>query len=125
VGRIAAAILFGATGGLVVSLTAWALASRALDKQMAAGAERLSQRLGAGTTTLAQRLREGQAQVEATVRQELVAQVPPLVRANIDTTLRSYGLTASTGRQIATVLQHAEDVGLLGLGTTRVVVRRA
>lgn len=84
-------LLFGALGGAGATLLVWAVVSKVIDKQLEAGAADLG------------------PQIATSVRTE----VPPAVRAELTRTLATYGFTQDTGRQISTLLNYADRMGVL------------
>lgn len=114
--EIIGSVLLGAAGGLVAGLVIASFASKRLDQKLEAGSATFAARFGEGRAELDAALAAGRVELERTVAVRVRAEVPPVVRAEVERTLGSYGLTPSTGRQIATVLGYAERAGLLGVG---------
>jgi hypothetical protein len=122
--EIIGSILIGAAGGLLAGVGVAVFAARTLDQKMTEGSATLTERLGAGREELEDALADGRRELEAEVVTRVRAEVPPVVRREVERTLLSYGLTPDTGRQIAQVLSYAEQAGLLGIGTSRYAMRR-
>ena len=106
-------IAAGTAGGLLGALAVWAFAGSALEKQLTSGATDLAAGLDVGRTELTQRLAEGRQQLRTQIRTEVQAQVPPVVRRELETTLRRYNITPDTGRQISSTLALVERLGLI------------
>lgn len=106
-------VFFGLVGGGLGGLAVWLLASRALDRSFDEAAGRISGELATGSAELRARLQRGRAELEAEVRRQVGAQVPSAVDRQLRLTLSRYGITESTGRQIARVLEGAERAGLI------------
>lgn len=111
----AGSVLLGAAGGLLAGLVVAVVASRTLDDKLAAGSSTLTERLGAGRGELEEAFAAGRRDLERLVSERVQAEVPPVVRREVEASLGRYGLTPDTGRQIAQVLSYAERAGLLGL----------
>lgn len=106
---VALSLLVGGAAGALVGLGVWAFASRRLEQGFAQGAAETARQLGMGEEELARRLAAGRE----TLKAEVFATVPPLVRSGIDSQLASYGLTRETGRRIGRVLAVADSMGWL------------
>ena len=117
-------VLLGAAGGLLAGVGVALVASRILDQRLAEGSTTLTERLGAGREEIDAAFAEGRVERERLVADRVRAEVPPVVRREVERSLSSYGLTPDTGRQIAQVLNYAERAGLLGLSGTRRTARR-
>ena len=124
-GSTVGSVLLGAAGGLLAGVGVALVASRILDQRLAEGSTTLTERLGAGREELDAAFAEGRVELERLVADRVRAEVPPVVRREVERSLSSYGLTPDTGRQIAQVLNYAERAGLLGLSGTRRTARRA
>lgn len=105
--------LFSLAGGVVGGVAVYAIAAKVLEKQFASGGQSLAQQLDLGRGELDARLLEGQRQLKQQIESEVRQQVPPVVRRELESTLRSYNITPTTGRQISTVLGYADRVGLI------------
>lgn len=78
------ALLAGAAGGLLTGTVAWFLLRPIVNKQM-----------------------------EDELRTQLRQQIPAQLNASLDQKLRQYGFTPETGRQVARLLQLADQSGLI------------
>ena len=85
-------LMWGAIGGGVAAGLVWIIANRAIDQQ----------------------LRQGASSLEPQVRAAVREQVPPAVRAELESTLRRYNITPETGQRISTLLGAADSLGLMG-----------
>ena len=103
----------GVAGGLLGALAVWAFASYTLDSQLQKGAADLASGLDIGRSELESRLGAGRTQLQQAIRAEVATQVPPVVRRELEATLRRYNITPTTGRQISSVLTIAESMGLI------------
>lgn len=99
VGDTAITFVVGGVAGGLLALIVWKVASKAIDKQLAEGGKAL--------------LRSAETQLRTEGVAIIRREVPPLVQAQMTTTLRNFGLTPETGRQIATVLNYADRVGII------------
>lgn len=84
-------LLLGAIGGVGATLVLWAVMAKVIDKQLEAGAADLAPQIGVAVRT----------------------EVPPVVRQELTRTLAEYGFTQATGRQISSLLQAADRIGVL------------
>lgn len=107
--RFLLALVAGAVGGALV----WRVAAKRLDRQLTVGLDQLSGELTAGGQTLQRRLEAGRAELRSVLDAELARTVPPMVRAEIVTTLHRYNITPQMGRQVAVLLAAASRAGLL------------
>jgi hypothetical protein len=96
---------WGAAAGVAVAGLSWLIIGRVIDRKIGEGGTQLLER---GELRLRQ-------EIEATLDREL----PGLVQRQIRTELGRYGVTEATGRQITTVLNYADRVGLLGVRGVR------
>ena len=106
----------GALAGGVSAAAVWMIASRLLDKQLQQGATQLSFGLQQGRGALEARIQQGRDLLEGQIRSAVQAQVPPVVRAELESTLRRYNITPETGQNISTILSYGNALGLYGLG---------
>ncbi len=106
-------VTMGVAGGLLGGLAVWAFASWSLDKQLQKGAGDLASGLDIGRSELESRLGAGRQELTRAIRSEVATQVPPVVRRELESTLRRYNITPTTGRQISNVLTVAESMGLI------------
>lgn len=106
-------LLIGAVAGAGAGLIVWALASGALDRQFRAGSSRLSEEMGAGTIEMQRRLVAGRQEMEQALREAVAREVPAAVHAEVDQTLRSYGITPETTAALRVVLSQARSWGLI------------
>ena len=106
------AFALGAVGGGLAACGIWFYASRALDRQLAAGGTQLSTGITAGQAQLESRLRQGEIELQNQIRTQ--------VNAAMDDRLNAIGLDATTGARINRLLAIADSTGLLnglrGLG---------
>jgi hypothetical protein len=84
-------VLFALLGGATGATVLWFIASRALDAQ----------------------LRGGVAQITPEISAAVQREVPPAVRAEMESTLRRYNITPQTGQQISSILNLVAGTGLL------------
>jgi hypothetical protein len=84
-------LLLGAAGGAMAALGVWLVVSKVIDKQLESGAADLAPQIGVAVRT----------------------EVPPVVRAELTRTLAEYGFTQATGRQISSLLNNADRLGVL------------
>lgn len=105
--------LVGGLGGAAVGTLIWMYASRKLDQQLAQGGSELASALGTGRSELQARLSAGEAQLQQQIRTAVQREVPPTVRSTLETTLREYGLTPETGRQMSSILAAADRMGII------------
>lgn len=103
----------GAAGGILGALAIWAFAGSQLDKQLQRGATDLASGLDIGRSELESRLSGGRQELVTAIRTEVQSQVPPVVRRELESTLRRYNITPNTGRQISTVLDAADRIGII------------
>jgi hypothetical protein len=103
----------GAAGGLLGALAVWAIAGTALEKQLQRGATDLASGLDIGRSELESRLTTGRTQLRTQIRTEVQSQVPPVVRRELESTLRRYNITPTTGRQISEVLNIVDRLGII------------
>ena len=99
VGDTALALVVGGAAGGLIAFAVWKVASRAIDKQLAEGGKAL--------------LRSAESQLRTEATAVIRREVPEQVRTQMTATLRNFGLTPETGRQIATVLNYADRVGII------------
>lgn len=88
----------GAIGGGIMALGAWFAVSKLLDRQFAQGA--------------AEFVTIGQRELQNTLDNE----IPRRVSETIDQKFREAGITRDTGRQIATLMDSLERLGVLQIG---------
>lgn len=91
--------LIGAVAGVGATIVVWKIASKKIDAEFASAGTRL--------------IESGSASLRSGIATAVQQEVPPRVRAEIETKFREYGLTPSTGRQIATVLNAADRMGII------------
>lgn len=106
-------IAAGAAGGLLGAVAVWFIASTVLGKQFQKGAADLASGLDVGRSELESRLHGGRQELVTAIRTEVAAQVPPTVRRELESTLRRYNITPTTGRQISEVLNIVDRIGLI------------
>lgn len=104
-GDYIAAFVIGALGGGLAAGAVWLYASRALDRQLAAGGSQLSTGITQGQAQLESRLRAGEAELQNQIRTQ--------VNAAMDQRLTAIGLDATTGARINHLLALADSSGLL------------
>lgn len=92
-------IALGGLAGGFTTFVVWKIFSSKIDKQ-----------LSTGVTDV---LSAVEPELKRTLTAEIDAQVPGLVRQGITSTLNTYGITPTTGRQISSVLATASDWGLI------------
>lgn len=112
-------ILIGSAGGCVAAFLIWLYAKRQLEASMNQGADQLAEQLGTGSSELRRQLAAGRRQLDQEIETQVRAQVPPVVRHEVQKTLSGYGLTPAVGAQITQVLDYAQRSGLLGVRRMR------
>jgi hypothetical protein len=84
-------ILYAGLGGAVGATVLWFIASRLIDAQLQRGVSSIA------------------PEIASAVQRE----VPPVVRRELESTLRRYNITPETGRQISSILNAFSASGLL------------
>jgi hypothetical protein len=107
--RLALGLLVGASA----ALGAWYVANRQLERRLASGGADMLRELQGGGAELERRLAIAQAEMQAQLLREIDRNVRPAVRAEVEGTLRRYGITPATGARIDQALAQAERLGLL------------
>ena len=87
----------GAAGGALLTIAGWAIFSQMLNKQFQDASGDF--------------VRQGGVALQRTLDTE----IPQRVRETMDARLREAGITADTGRQLASILAGAERIGLIGI----------
>lgn len=95
------ALALGALGGAAAAGAAWVVIDRLIDKRFEREALDL--------------IDAARPRLRKEIRTELEREIPDQVKKAIDDKLSSYGITPETGRQIASVLDTADNWGLIGL----------
>ncbi len=103
----------GMGGGALVGVILWWYAGRKLDQAFVTGEAQLADRLGVGTAQLQQRFAAGRQELRTQITREVDAALPGAVRYNVAQAFANYGITPETGRQVATILNYADRIGVI------------
>lgn len=106
-------LFIGALAGGAVGLGLWWWARRSMEAGFTTSAEQLASQLVGGSARLQAELAQGRSEMTAAIAQQVRAQVPPAVAAQLHTTLSQYGISPETGQRLSTVLDAAHRAGLV------------